>query len=380
MSLGLWTTRGLAAPEAPGTADISGSPAQRPVNRSFATLQASRAVAALLVVLFHNSQSIFALPKYWHEKPFGNVFDFGDSGVFFFFVLSGFIIFYAHCDELNRPGRLTVYLWKRFRRIYPIYWIILLCVLPAYLGLHAYGKGYETRPEVIVSSVLLIHLQSDYAVIIPSWTLFHEILFYALFGVAIWRSSLGLPLLLVWMTLSVFSIGVSQGNLLTDFYFAELHWLFGFGMAAAWLVRSRAIPGALAFACCGLAGFMSAGADESYLHFLPDSFRMVMFGVASTMIVLGLVELERSGRMRVPGWLVLLGDASYAIYLVHFLALSLLAKLAWSSGAARLVPAQVAYVVLAVLAVGAGTLCHLVVERPILSVLGRFSPVRPSHP
>jgi peptidoglycan/LPS O-acetylase OafA/YrhL len=107
---------------------------------------------------------------------------------------------------------------------------------------------------------------------------------------------------------------------------------------------------------------------------------MVMFGVASTMIVLGLVELERSGRMRVPGWLVLLGDASYAIYLVHFLALSLLAKLAWSSGAARLVPAQVAYVVLAVLAVGAGTLCHLVVERPILSVLGRFSPVRPSHP
>ncbi len=330
----------------------------------------------MLVVLFHDSQSIFALPKYWHEKPFGNLFDFGDSGVFFFFVLSGFIIFYAHYDDLNRPGRLAAYLWKRFRRIYPIYWIILLCVLPAYLSVHTYGKGYETRPEVIVSSVLLIHLKSIYAVIIPSWTLFHEILFYALFGVAIWRSSLGLPLLLVWMALSVFSIGAGQGNLLTDFYFAELHWLFGFGMAAAWLVRNRTLPGALAFACCGLAGFLSAGADEGYWHILPDSVRMIVFGVASMLIVLGLVELERSGRMRVPGWLVLLGDASYAIYLVHFLALSLLAKLAWSSGTAGLVPTQLAFVILAVLAVAAGTLCHLLVERPILSVLGRFSQAR----
>ena len=67
----------------------------------------------------------------------------------------------------------------------------------------------------------------------------------------------------------------------------------------------------------------------------------------------------------------LLGDASYSIYLVHFFVLSLLAKVAWSSGVARRLPASLVFRVICGLAVGAGTLCHLLVECPLLALLNR---------
>jgi exopolysaccharide production protein ExoZ len=67
----------------------------------------------------------------------------------------------------------------------------------------------------------------------------------------------------------------------------------------------------------------------------------------------------------------LLGDASYSIYLTHFLTLSVLAKLIWGCGAAHLIPQLAAYVLLAGTAIAVGVLCHLSVERPLLALLGQ---------
>ncbi len=38
----------------------------------------------------------------------------GWLGVYFFFVLSGFIILFAHWKDLGRPGQLKRYAWRRF--------------------------------------------------------------------------------------------------------------------------------------------------------------------------------------------------------------------------------------------------------------------------
>jgi peptidoglycan/LPS O-acetylase OafA/YrhL len=50
----------------------------------------------------------------------------GRCGVDFFFILSGVVIFMAHSNDLSKPSRIRPFLWKRFRRIYPIYWIMLI--------------------------------------------------------------------------------------------------------------------------------------------------------------------------------------------------------------------------------------------------------------
>jgi exopolysaccharide production protein ExoZ len=341
----------------------------RSVPRNLASLQAGRAVAAILVVLFHDSV-IFGLPKYWGAKPFGRIFDFGNSGVMFFFVLSGFIILHAHYQDLDR-GKVGEYVYKRFRRIYPTYWVVLSLVLPVYFMVRSFGEGFETQPEVILSSFLLIHFETLNPVIAVSWTLFHEVLFYALFAVVIWRAQLGFSILGLWLALSAVSMVTDRGSVVTRFYVSNLHLLFGFGMIAAWWLRRSAVVLPITAAFLGVTLFLWAGMDQVYLNQMNDNQRMLVYGLGATVAMMGLVELERGSGLRLPKWLLLLGDASYSIYLVHFFVLSLLAKLVWATGAENVVPPIAAYTLLACLAIIFGLFFHLWIERPLLTLLGR---------
>ena len=89
----------------------------------YMSLQAGRAIAAILVVLYHLGGMI-AVEKYFGQPIFGIPFSFGDAGVEFFFVLSGFIILTAHRKDISKPYRVISYLKKRIARIYTTYWII----------------------------------------------------------------------------------------------------------------------------------------------------------------------------------------------------------------------------------------------------------------
>tara|TARA_R100001460_G_scaffold91283_1_gene133035 strand:+ start:417 stop:704 length:288 start_codon:yes stop_codon:yes gene_type:complete len=68
----------------------------------FNSLQIGRAVAALLVVLHHATLG----SRKFYGEAFGGFWGFGNIGVDFFFVLSGFIIYWAHkmmwADEHRR--------------------------------------------------------------------------------------------------------------------------------------------------------------------------------------------------------------------------------------------------------------------------------------
>ena len=74
--------------------------------KTFASFQAARAVAALLVVFYH-CFVIFDQPKYWNYSWDKYLF-FGDSGVEFFFVLSGIVILNAHWADRGHPEALRV--------------------------------------------------------------------------------------------------------------------------------------------------------------------------------------------------------------------------------------------------------------------------------
>ena len=95
------------------------------------SLQVFRALAAIVVVLFHIT--IYAQEKLKHAL-LGGTFSFGHTGVDFFFVLSGFIIFYAHHDVFGDRSQLRTYAFKRFIRIFPIYWIVTLTKLAVLLA------------------------------------------------------------------------------------------------------------------------------------------------------------------------------------------------------------------------------------------------------
>ena len=142
-------------------------------------------MAALLVVLYHASHGIFALPKYFGHKPFGPIFDFGFAGVDFFFVLSGFLMMYVHTADFGQPRAFGAYLWKRFTRIYPAYWFVFAAVLPVFLLIPSFGKGHERDADVILRAIFLLPHPANHQVVGLAWTLDYEIFFYCLFALLV---------------------------------------------------------------------------------------------------------------------------------------------------------------------------------------------------
>jgi peptidoglycan/LPS O-acetylase OafA/YrhL len=104
---------------------------------------------------------------------------------------------------------------------------------------------------------------------------------------------------------------------------------------------------------------------------LPVSAYVIRYGLGAAFLVAGLVELERSSRLLASRTLCFLGDASYAIYLVHCMILSLGVKLFVDSGLAGALPPAVSFSALALAAVAAGVLFHFAVERPLTGALRR---------
>jgi len=84
-------------------------------------LESLRGLAAIYVVLSHLSSNCLHLQHSWIGQPFR----FAQEGVLVFFLLSGFVIYYSWHEHAGTKD-FGHFLYKRFRRIYPIYILSLL--------------------------------------------------------------------------------------------------------------------------------------------------------------------------------------------------------------------------------------------------------------
>ncbi len=90
----------------------------------FPALDTLRGVA-IVVVLFHNL-SIFAGSGGKVDKLWNLFVEAGWVGVQLFFVLSGFLITGILVDDKEKPKALRVFYVRRFLRIFPLYYLLLL--------------------------------------------------------------------------------------------------------------------------------------------------------------------------------------------------------------------------------------------------------------
>ena len=149
------------------------------------SLQAARGIAAFLVVTCHSAAFLGEEPGLWQRTPIYLWFRGTVLGVQMFFVISGVVIFRAHREDFDQPQKAGAFYWKRFRRIYPLYWICLLPTLWKHRAVTDLHASYQHLPSVIVSSYLLIHLFSYQTIMVQAWTLFDEIQFYLVFSLCI---------------------------------------------------------------------------------------------------------------------------------------------------------------------------------------------------
>jgi peptidoglycan/LPS O-acetylase OafA/YrhL len=76
------------------------------------------------------------------------------GGGVFFFILSGFIITSVHWQDVGNARRLPGYIFKRFVRVYPIYWIVFVLVLTGLAFIH--HEDFPKDVSTVVAALALV--------------------------------------------------------------------------------------------------------------------------------------------------------------------------------------------------------------------------------
>ncbi len=335
------------------------------------SIQVFRGVAAVLVVLYHATQFVQA---YYQHPPLGGFFLFGFAGVHLFFVLSGFIIFTIHCNDIGKPRKLMRYIKKRLIRIYPIYWFTLAIMAAWYL----FAKTITSAD--ILQNIFLLKMPTHW--INPvCWTLSFEILFYFIFAFLILNRIIGWAIILSWVAVVAYTniAGVHLSLFFIHYAFHKYTVLFMIGMFFAYLniclgrlevtAKNRAAYAAL---ICGPVIF-AITAFFVLLHKIVnwDTWPITLgFGLSSGIFMLCCLSESIESFFQKQRVLTFIGDASFSIYLLHYFLVSLL--IPYSKG---LFPSISQYSVtllfalICTLTVLAGCLLYQVVERPMLNFL-----------
>lgn len=351
----------------------------------YLSLQACRALAALMVVCLHVGATLNREVYLGHAADLVRQWtSFGDAGVCFFFVLSGFIVTRVHLPDFNHPGRIPAYLLKRAARIYPMYWLVFAVTCLFVLLLPASRTTLPSDALTLIKALMLIPQDpalvggTGAPVVFVAWTLQYEMVFYAAMALAlIQRWLLLIPVGLFLLNRLTYSPG---DGFLASFFCTDLIYLFGMGAGLAMLSdrpwRLSAAQARMVIALALLAFIALAMWEDLTFPATDRSHRALYFGGISAMGILGLTHLEDAGWRPSPnGLLVRLGQASYTLYLIHVAVMSVLGKVitALSEQAGLFGPTvAMASAVLIVAACAAAALrVHRHIEQPLMRWLNQ---------
>jgi exopolysaccharide production protein ExoZ len=265
-------------------------------------LQAMRAIAALAVLCVH-------LPT----------LGWGNWGVDLFFVISGFIICYT--TESSPRG----FIRKRIIRVVPIYWLFtfglfaVTIVAPSLLD--------NTTPNIthLLKSLFFIPFDKNgsgnFPILFLGWTLNYEMFFYAIFAIALaisHRLRIGLSAILIFgvnsLTINLASelpLGAYSEPIVYEFSMGMLVYLLA-TRPDSWAINALLVMATLAF---GLFASYDVATDN----------RVFYAGIPSAIFLL--ITLSALGYLKIPTLILILGDASYCLYLSHPYIIEAIAKL-----------------------------------------------------
>lgn len=338
----------------------------------FFGLQALRFAAATAVVVTHAVDLAGTRLGLETALAGGTLENFGAVGVDVFFVISGFIIATTTRGQAGATAA-GAFLRRRFVRVAPIYWLLSLPIL---IGM---ASGGTLSGGVLAATFLFwpfSGLEMTFPALGPGWTLCFEMLFYAAFGLAMAGGRrIGRGLAAAYLAALIAGLLVATPVL--RFWGAPIILEFMLGVAVAGIWRDLPRGAGVWAMGLALAGF-GAGLVLGYggiddVRALNDPWngvrRVLIWGLPSALLVLGVVRTERFDQA--PGRLArtaaFMGDASYAIYLVHVLVIRALGRLFESGMVAA--PGDAVVVLTVVASLAAGAVVHLWVERPLLRLL-----------
>lgn len=338
---------------------------QKPVE----SIQALRAVAAAMVVIYHivHMEQVYG----GGASVLGGPANFGFAGVDIFFVISGFIMAAVTAGRFGDAAGAWKFLCRRAIRIFPLYWLCTAVVVAALLVRPALLDPDLAEKSVMASLLLLP--QEGGPLLVVGWTLTYELFFYTVTALALACSSNSrVPLLVlgwavVLLVLQMLPTHNPSSNLLTS----PLAFEFMAGALSGLYWRKLPARHALLTVMGAGAWMVAAGVLlVDHAHYgQADAVRVVAFGLPAAFLVAGLARLEIDGRIRPPRFAVSLGDASYSLYLTHLFVLSLSGRIWSTAGATGTLLGNAVFVVSTFcVCCGVALLVYRFAERPLIAL------------
>ena len=265
----------------------------------------------------------------------------GYYGVTVFFVLSGFVLTINYWDRLQRPtrGALWSYAVARFARIYPLYAAVLVYV--AFKAKIDTGTVSPSWPWHLAGLQAWLPNSLNVVGFGPGWSISVELFLYATLPLLILglrplasvRRLIAAALLTIGVLLAVAAwFDYERGGLSIEDTASAHRWLyvtpaarlgdFLLGIFAARLYvqlrasdRAAAVGAALAAASVVVIVFFTT---QSWMYLSAYSWD-VAYAVPAVLLIIGLALSPRAPLSRICALpaIVFLGEASYALYLIH---------------------------------------------------------------
>jgi peptidoglycan/LPS O-acetylase OafA/YrhL len=347
-------------------------------------LTSLRFLAALQVILFHLKVERIVSGGPWWYQNFAGI---GYIGVNFFFVLSGFILVYIYAAKDVYPGRF----WKaRFARIYPAYVLSLAVTAPFFfsalrhlnLPFFAWSERHLAFAALLTLCLLQAWIPQGALTWNPvCWSLSVEAFFYFLFPLLLRRTRTFSSRMLLWgiAIFSLISLGISvtymlvhpDGAVKINSSEVTLLWKnvlsfnpllrlpeFIVGMLTGLLFLRRKNNPAFGSICI-LGGSAVIALITALVGAIPNPLISAGFlSPAFAAIIFGVAQQPRWTRVLALRPLVLLGEASYSLYLLHSFVMTKALE------STPYLPHEIRVAVCIAAAVGASLVSHEFVEEP----------------
>lgn len=333
---------------------------------SLNNLQGLRAYAAVSVMMVH------LVPLYGFSSPIGNY------GVDLFFVLSGFLM------SMITASDPSFFLRRRIIRIVPAYWA---CTIGVFLvASFKPDLLHSTRPEWsnLLKSLCFIPYRKENGLLQPmlnpGWTLNYEMYFYLLFAAVLWlkfrRPSIWVAALVVLLPFA--SLWWHPPSDLIQFYSSQMVLDFVLGIGVYYVLQGLPeLPSLRRWELPGVFFLMFLlPLSESCIK---PSNRVFWLGLPAAFLILLAIRVEQSGwRLKNP-LILLLGDASYVLYLTQLYVFQVGEKVIRIHRFALPIRILLGFG-LVLTAVTLACSLHLLLEVPILRMLKRLLTARKSAP
>jgi len=285
------------------------------------SIQALRALAALLVVFCHGAGEILTshptvAPGVWRAIHLKGLF-----GVDIFFIVSGFVMMYIITNQQSNRATSVRFLGDRIIRLVPLYWaatllsVLIGVALPALKHEKAYSASYVIRSLLFLPSVNPSS-GAPQPVLGLGWTLNYEMFFYVVLSLLLLLGvqRLWLALLVVFSSLVALGAWFAPEDIVLRGWSQPiiLEFMFGVLLAQAWLNGIRANPACqILLVCAGVIAWLLI-APPTVGHV---DLRGLTWGLPAAAIFAG-VAMGRHNTAY-PKAITVIGDASFSLYLTH---------------------------------------------------------------